>query len=343
MNRPHLLLYFMFTLLNGCLQETKHERTNGVSSLYPIREFGKWGYISAEGKTIIECQFDMAREFSEELAAVMVDSLWGFIDPTGKMVIPSGFYEAYIFSDGLCNVYIKTDSGIKNIFIKPDGSIAFTSRDNFISSFSGGVATGKIDDEVCIIDKSGEIIVNTHYPYGGSYPPKDGIVKVWNGDSTKYFDVTGKLLLQLDGMAFSDFDKGLALVRIKDEACYINIKGEIKIKPERPELTYFPFSEGLAEVVIPGDQTFGFIDTTGRIAVPIKFDLVNEFHGGLAAFMDKDVWGFMDKTGRTVIEPKFEQVGDFSHELCYVVYQNRAGYINANGEFVWREPVNSIR
>ena len=120
--------------------------------------------------------------------------------------------------------------------------------------------------------------------------------------NTRYYDIDGKLLLELEGMAFSNFKHGLALVRINDDACFINKKGEIIIKLERPELTYFTFSDGLAEVVIPGtNHKSGFVDKTGKIVIPIQYDLVNDFKDGLAAFRDSvGRWGFIDKEGNRI-------------------------------------------
>lgn len=351
-----LTKFFILLLFVSCSPTIDSDKT---VRLFPIIEFGQWGYINSEGKTVIQCQYDDARLFTEGLAAVSVDSLWGFIDATGKMVIEPRFEEVTQFSDGLCNVTFKSDSGTVNAFIKTDGSIAFTTKYQYISPFAYDRATVEINDEVCVIDKSGKIVFNTHYPYGGGHPLQDSVVQVWGGkagwvqeglsqvwrgDTTRYYDIDGKLLLELEGMAFSNFNDGLALVRINDNACFINKKGEIKIKLERPELTYFVFSDGLAEVVIPGaDHSSGFVDKTGKIVIPIQYDLVNDFKEGLAAFADKDGWGFINKEGEVIIKPQFEQVhyNGFSNGLCLVEQNGLMAYIDKSGEFIWREKTDN--
>ncbi|MFZ6009559.1 MAG: WG repeat-containing protein [Bacteroidota bacterium] len=80
--------------------------------MFPVKEYGRWGYINGDGIEVIECKFDYAARFYEGLAAVKVDSLWGFIDQTGKMIIlpkfiipDERFIDHHRFSDGLYRSY----------------------------------------------------------------------------------------------------------------------------------------------------------------------------------------------------------------------------------------------
>lgn len=49
----------------------------------------------------------------------------------------------------------------------------------------------------------------------------------------------------------------------------------------------------------------GYIDRTGKIVIPLKFDGARNFSEGLAAVKVEDKWGFIDETGKVVIEPQF--------------------------------------
>jgi WG containing repeat len=81
-----------------------------------------------------------------------------------------------------------------------------------------------------------------------------------------------------------------------------------------------PFSEGLAAVgVVPRDKRsgqWGFVDRTGKLVIPIKYDVVTSFYGGLAGvgvltnnpsaggiYFEGDrsaKWGVIDITGKLV-------------------------------------------
>jgi hypothetical protein len=46
--------------------------------------------------------------------------------------------------------------------------------------------------------------------------------------------------------------------------------------------------------------------------------------------------GYIDKTGRFVIRPQFDLAYSFSGGLARVEINGRVGYINKEGDFVWK-------
>ncbi|MFD2720640.1 WG repeat-containing protein [Hymenobacter monticola] len=351
----YLIFSLFFFLLFACNRKISSESSSG---LFPIKEFGKWGYIDSKGKTVVKCQFDGASPFSEGLAAIRIDSAFGFIDTMGNVVIKPRFYETSEFSDSLCKVVIKKNGLFKIAFIRPNGNTAFTTNYDNVASFSYGRAAVEINNEVCFIDKKGKVVINTHFPYGGNALFHEGLAMVWGGtskwvdqpdgsrimqgDTTKYIDTSGKEVIILEGMGYDDFAEGVALARIKDRPCYLDRKGKPRIIPEREDLTYFSFSDGMAQAVIAGvDHRAGFIDTTGKVVIPIKYAQIRDFKEGLAAYQDKGIWGFINKKGVVSISPQFEQVeyGGFKNGLCKVMRAHQWGYINHTGKFVWKEQI----
>lgn len=63
-----------------------------------VQKDGKWGFIDAEGKVVIEPQYDDARSFSNGYAAVQKDGKWGFINSDNEMVIEPEFEDARGFN-----------------------------------------------------------------------------------------------------------------------------------------------------------------------------------------------------------------------------------------------------
>jgi len=336
-----LLTYSILLLLFACGQATDNNKPSG---LFPIKEFGKWGYINSDGQTVIKCQFDKVGQFSDGLAAIFIDTIWGFIDTTGQIVIEPKYYRVGQFSDGLCNVTTQKDTSFQNAFIRKDGSIAFFTDYKDVGTFYNGRAEVEINEEVCYLNKKGEVVINTHFPYssGRFY---EGIAVVWSGDSSKYIDTTGKTIRAFGEMNSDDFSEGLAIVYENGKQFFIDKTGKQKIAPNLKDVEFFNFSCGLAQAFIPGsDHTAGFIDTSGKIVIPIQFHDIRDFKEGLAAFREKDSWGFVDKTGKVVIKPQFEQIEyeGFSNGLCKAKLNRQWGYINKKGEFVWKEQVGPL-
>lgn len=77
------------------------------------------------------------------------------------------------------------------------------------------------------------------------------------------------------------------------------------------------FSDGLAPVMVPR-QGWGFIDKTGALVIPPKFESTLGFKEGLAPVVADDKWGFIDKSGTLVIENQFDWVAQFSEGVAIV-------------------------
>jgi len=47
-------------------------------------------------------------------------------------------------------------------------------------------------------------------------------------------------------------------------------------------------------------------------------------------------WGFTGTAGRMVIEPHFDGAADFRHDLAAVWLDDKLGYIDRSGNFIWQ-------
>ncbi len=64
--------------------------------------------------------------------------------------------------------------------------------------------------------------------------------------------------------------------------------------------------------------------------------MVGSFSEGLARFQaDDKKWGFIDKSGRIAIRAKFDAAYDFQDGLAPVTVDEKFGYIDASGHYVW--------
>lgn len=75
---------------------------------------GKWGYVDAQGNTVIPCKYGWAYSFSEGLAKVLLNGKYGYIDKQGHTVIPCKYDDADPFSEGLAWVELNGKKGCIN-------------------------------------------------------------------------------------------------------------------------------------------------------------------------------------------------------------------------------------
>lgn len=244
---------------------------------------GLRGFADKTGKVIIDYQFDYVGQFSEGLCWVCKkepDNGIGFIDETGKLVIDYQFdwpgeHNPSDFHEGLCPVMV---DGSREIFsyIDKTGKVAFPGVYSYEADFCEGLAgvTEVVSTDPYVtrsgyIDKTGKFVIEVEH--AGSYCERfhDGVAKITKyGVPTYFIDKQGNKLFELD---------------------------------ER--FKYVEYSEEGTWRVYDGEH-FGFIDNTGKLIVPCKYEARGTFSEGLSPVQDKNggKWGFVDKEGHSTFE-----------------------------------------
>ena len=82
------------------------------------------------------------------------------------------------------------------------------------------------------------------------------------------------------------------------------------------------------------NEKWGFVDKTGKVVIPFKYDGVTDFSEGLAAVMIGNKCGFIDRTGEVVIPLEYENVTPFIYELTLVKLNNLWGCIDKTGKVI---------
>ena len=90
------------------------------------------------------------------------------------------------------------------------------------------------------------------------------------------------------------------------------------------------FEEGYAplETWDGKKQRYGLLDSTGKVAVPVKYDEVGGFREGLCKLVLNGKIGFIDKSTKLVIPMKYEGAYNFSEGLAAVKFNEKLGFID---------------
>lgn len=316
-----LFIFLLLTIQSAFCSDTTH-------CLFPVKLDKKWGFIDNNEKLVIPYQFDSVGYFSEDLALAEQGGLWGYINNSGIFVINPQFKYAEPFSCGLAKVS-SDDPKYPTVFINKNGSIAFRSKYRNVCGFTYNRAIVRDEKAIMYLDKTGKVIIKTKYPYGDLF--SDGIALIWSGDKAEYIDTSGQRIAYFNEMGHQSFSEGLASVlgngktfyidkfgnkvKIVSRSFYINKLGQPVITNTVDSLVYLPFYNGIAEVCIPGTgHKSGFIDTTGKIIVPVIYDRVNNFSSEFTTV-------YKDGKG-SIINKKGEVVADINeHEKYFPKFQ----------------------
>lgn len=129
------------------------------------------------------------------------------------------------------------------------------------------------------------------------------------------------------------FREGLAAVKKNNTWGFIDKTGKMIIKAQYIDVSYF--SEGLAAVQKSHNGTWGYIDKQGKLIIKDQFNFVGLFHEGVAVVMKDGKYGYINKSGKMTINPQFVQAYEFSEGLAAVKKKDgKFNYIDKTGKIV---------
>jgi len=249
----------------GYRPDVESSLSNG-DVLVAAKDFnGKYGYIDATGRFAIPARFVEAAEFSEGLALVREakDQPQCFIDRDGGKVLEiKPTIERYFYDQGKKTVWMVRD-GVDSQ-VPYDGSFDIPLSRIQIEA-KGGFHDGLARCEL----RCYKVEMKGAYTQGRQ--------------GTIYIDRTGRERLF--------FPTSMFWISDADHDCD-------------------DFSGGLARVLRKkkGERLYGYVDTTGRWIQEPAFAYAGSFFDGMAAVMypNTDKWGFLDASGKVALKPFYQ-------------------------------------
>ena len=260
----------------------------------------KYGFIDKSGNEVVPLKYDWAGSFSEGLAMVKLDGRWSFIDKLGNEILQLSNGEGENFSEGLAMVGSR---GIVSFgyyfdqygFVDRLGNEVVPLKYSSASSFREGFAHVSNFGSHGFIDKSGNTVVPLKYDSAGSF--SEGLAPVNLDGRWGFIDMSGNEVVPLKYDDVWYFSEGFAPVKLNDRWGFIDRSGnEVLQQLEYDEV--LPFSEGFARVRLTdnyNEDKYGFIDKSGKLAVPLKYDWAGSFSEGLAVVYLNDKYGFISR------------------------------------------------
>lgn len=330
----------------------------GQESLFPVLRSGKWGYIDAAGKIVVDPQYYRVSQANEGRLIVWENPKRCLIlDSKGRYICDSPFWQSTVIYR---NGFIKgpVENGYR--FADRSGKLlpgVFTRARDFSDGFAAvsiehfhvlneDKKSHNLVPKWGFIDTSGELVVSPNYLAVGDFV--DGLAPVYVGGRLDQYEIAtggmwafinpqGTLEIEPRFTSAASFSEGLAKVGFGDMMIgYIDQKGNLIIKPRRLQMAG-DFHE---ELVAIGGSGFGFMNRSGEVVIDEKYSDVSDFSEGLAAVRTYPSdgmrnWGYIDKSGNWIIEPQFDWARPFRGGLAMVGLGSKIGYIDRKGRLVW--------
>jgi hypothetical protein len=251
----------------------------------------------------------------------------GYIDRSGRVVIKpqietfGNFDEE--FENGLLHL------GVSNArYVDATGKLVINKDYSSAWDFSEGLAAAmpKGGNRWGYLDRSGEFVISPRfetYPEGYVYSFSDGFAMIEVGNKYGYIDRSGEFVIRPSFLYGADFHEGLARVIVEGPCGY---HGEGPCPDFR--------TLGVDRKGPLNACKFAFIDKSGAIVTPERYDYAGDFAEGLAAVRLGDKWGYIDQKGVLTIKPSFDEAGPFSEGLARIKQGKLFGFINSTGDLV---------
>jgi hypothetical protein len=261
----------------------------------------KWGFIDADGKVLIQPEWD---------------DLGGGRVFGGQLVV---------CNEGLCGV----QKGGKGGYIDKGGQLAISPQFDSAGPFVEGLARVKLGSQVGYIDKTGQYVINPQFSDGDDF--HGGLAAVQADGGWGFINKAGVYVIKPSFQAADadGFSNGLAAV-CQGKCGYIDRDGSFAIKPQFNSVKVF--SEGMASVKI--NNKWGYIDRSGKIVINPQFDLASAFSGGLAVVTVSGKSGTIDRGGKYVLNPGQYDMEPREGDLQQVSSADGVGLITRDGKWV---------
>lgn len=322
------------------------------SYVFEVRVKGsrEWGYANLDGEVIIEPQFNVSNQFSENGRAVVAPlKQYVIIDLEGNIIeVEVEIVEfhrdpwrgAPIYNDGLLRFSRIDKWGALNT----SGKLQIPFKYDYLTDFNGGFAIAEIANDFFVIDTAGNetpvsdptIKAVKHFTEG--LAPCKGKRNKWG-----YINSSGKVAITPQFSSVGYFSGGLAWVKGKSEKIgYIDKEGNWAINPRFIGAKNFDAESGMALVMLDDknyyvgrngklssfeqtsklypfsdglaiarwNEKIGFINNNMEWEIPPKYVAARPFHNGYAAVKYDSRWGIIDKEGNVILEPKFMDIRD---------------------------------
>jgi hypothetical protein len=209
----------------------------------------------------------------------------------------------------------------------------------YLQAIPGGRFLATQKEKWGVVDSTGRTLIDLRYD-AMTYHPQTGLFFVKEKKRSGLIDINGQLVSEWYEDAGTYFYCGYCPVKKNGKWGYIDLNGKPICDFIYDEVFNFTY-EKRARVKV-GDN-YGFIDTTGRHAVPVHYEDALDFSSGLCAVKKDGKWGYINSNDSTVIPFRYNEAGSFqysytitspvvvSHSYALVKYGRKYGYIIENG------------
>ena len=336
--------------------------------LAAVKKDGKWGYIDETGKTVIPFEYDYAFPFSEGLAVVAkygtshLDEkytehniagddcyYWYVIDSKNNkklLTYPSSTYnyetkESIDFEQPVYTFVEVMEEILTYAMVPPEYHNGYLVMNAYLSEAWSSLIFDKNGDYYKQVNNSSSVKDSALLPYYKFNENSFVFADSYEG-KVCYIDANGNIALTIGGngkhiTGAYPFNQGIAVYYDKDVDSYgfIDKSGNIIISPQYDSFYYSTdnfqvFVDNIASVENK-NGIYGGIDKTGKTVIPFEYQVLKNFHEGLAVAQKNGKYGVIDTNNNVIVPFEYDNLSGYSDGVCVAVQNGNAFCIDRYG------------
>lgn len=292
---------------------------SAIDTVYALDEISNDSSLKKIAETIKGCS--NIGDFHEGRAWFCKNEKFGFVDKMGNMIVPAKYDDVADFKEGRAWVANRgEDDQYRCGYIDLEGKEVIPVKYK-VSSVEGA-------NKISFSEGLAAVPMRTD-----------------NYDSPiyGYIDKMGNEVIPAKFSIAGDFKNGIASVDLDK---YIDKTGKL--------LSNNDLKTHDEIVIFSQDEKMGLKHLNGKIVVPCKYDIVQNFSEGMAAVCEETLWGYVDSLGNNIIPCLYrsinyydngvmddwgeygspDEANDFHEGLVLVMRNRMAGFFNKQGKTV---------
>ena len=297
---------------------------------------GKYGVVDFEGNVIIPCIYDeidifYPEETEQKLYKAKSDGKYGLISSEKQIVIP--FSYKYISMSSNVIIDGEKETG-RSDFFTLDGKKLFDKEIKKVKYIGENLI---LCDDI-LINKEGKVLFKEVYidSFSSFYGlTEDSLINISINHEYGYINIYGEIKIKPQFYYAKPFHNGYAVVdNKKDKTGVIDQTGNFIIDPIYD--TIWEIDENLWEkwIVKSSDGTYALITKEGEIIFEEKKGTLwySGSKSGLIKLSVNEKIGFINLNGEILVKPVYEEVEYFKEGVCPVSINGYWGLINDQGK-----------
>lgn len=278
------------------LIKPKYQSINyyNVPDIFVVKRKEKFGFYNISGNEVLPIDFDSYSIAGNYISATKGDSMFLY-DEHGNLINTDKYKS--IRETGNPNFFIAVDDNNFYSIIGKDFQID-NNYTNIEYAFDNFFVVTNVEGKAGILDLYSGMEVEPEYDFIIVLEGAKALEARLGNTVDIYSNIIEKTLTMQDAIVVSN-NNGYYSVYNQEDLQYVDSNGKIVKNTEvYPDAKLYTYKSE--------DGKWGYVDKTGTVKVPCKYDIETEFNEyGFAGVMQEGKWGVINDKGEEVVTPSY--------------------------------------